>query len=325
MTNKLTIAVAGATGYTAGELLRILLNHPHVGEITLLSTTSVGQRADEVHRDLLGDTELVFTDQVGTPDVVFLCLGHGLSREFMDKNELPNHCKVIDLGNDFRLDAEYNGCEFVYGLSDTYNEQIKKAQFLANPGCFATAIQLALVPLATEGLLTDEVHVSAITGSTGAGKRPSETTHFSYRTDNISIYKNFTHQHLGEISRTLGDLQGGDSPQINFVPHRGDFARGIFASIYTKWDGTAEQAQALFQNYYKDSPFVRISAGDISLKEVVNTNKALLHVELHNGYIHIASAIDNLLKGASGQAVENMNLMFGFEHTAGLRLKANAF
>lgn len=329
------VAIAGATGYTAGELIRILLNHPQVEIESVLSTTSAGQSVCDIHRDLIGETDLKFTDKPVNPDVVFLCLGHGLSREFLDNTPLPEHCKIIDLGNDFRLDPDYKGKEFIYGLTDTFKEEILKAEYIANPGCFATAIQTALTPLAKAGILESEVHVTALTGSTGAGKKPGETTHFSYRDNNLSIYKLFTHQHLGEIKRTLSTLLGHEAPQINFVPMRGDFTRGIFASVYTKWNGykgadgslkqELEDAVELYNEYYKDSPFVFISNKGVSLKEVVNTNKILLHIELHQGYIHISSVIDNLVKGASGQAVENMNLIFGLEQTMGLKLKPSAF
>ena len=325
--NKIEITIAGGTGYTAGELLRILVNHPRTGKINVLSTTSVGDRIEEHHRDLFGETELVFTDTLGNPDVIFLCLGHGLSKNFLDTHNISDKCKIIDLGNDFRLEPDYKGRHFVYGLIDTFRDKVVEAQNIANPGCFATAIQSAIAPIAKAKLLKDEVHITALTGSTGAGKRPAETTHFSYRSDNISIYKNFSHQHIGEIKRTLGDLLEDFQavPQINFVPMRGDFARGIFASIYTKWAGSLEDAEELFYNYYTESPFIHISKKPISLKEVVNTNKILLHLEIHNGYLHISSIIDNLVKGASGQAVENMNLMFGFDQTEGLKLKANLF
>lgn len=329
------VAIAGATGYTAGELIRILLNHPQVEIESVLSTTSAGQSVCDIHRDLIGETDLKFTDKPVNPDVVFLCLGHGLSREFLDNTPLPEHCKIIDLGNDFRLDPDYKGKEFIYGLTDTFKEEILKAEYIANPGCFATAIQTALTPLAKAGILESEVHVTALTGSTGAGKKPGETTHFSYRDNNLSIYKLFTHQHLGEIKRTLSTLLGHEAPQINFVPMRGDFTRGIFASVYTKWNGykdadgslkqELEDAVKLYNEYYKDSPFIFISSKGVSLKEVVNTNKILLHIELHQGYIHISSVIDNLVKGASGQAVENMNLIFGLEQTMGLKLKPSAF
>lgn len=333
--SKINVTIAGGTGYTAGELLRILLNHPNVNKINVLSTTSVGQEIAEAHRDLFGETDLKFTDDIGNPDVIFLCLGHGLSKEFIDKNTLSSKCKIIDLGNDFRLEDKYKDREFVYGLTDSFIKKVKKANNIANPGCFATAIQSALAPLAKAKALTEDIHITAITGSTGAGKMPSATGHFSYRDNNISIYKNFTHQHLGEIKKSLNEIQGKETPQINFIPMRGDFTRGIFASIHTKWNGVPkkdgkigyelEDAENYYNEYYKESPFVFISKKGISLKEVVNTNKALIHIELHNGYIHISSIIDNLVKGASGQAVENMNLIFGFEHTAGLKLKPSAF
>ncbi len=333
--NKIKAAIAGGTGYTAGELIRILLYHPFTEIISVLSTTCVGKSVSSVHRDLVGETDLKFTDKPGDPDVLFLCLGHGLSKEFLDNNPLPDKCKVIDLGNDFRLYPEYKEKEFIYGLTDTFKDRITKADNIANPGCFATAIQSSVAPLAKAGAIDKEIHVTAITGSTGAGRKLSETGHFSYRDNNISIYKLFTHQHIGEIKRTLSELTGQVPPQINFVPMRGDFTRGIFASVYTKWkgvpksDGTTgmapEDAVNYYKEYYKASPFVHISEEGVSLKEVVNTNKVLMHIELYECYIHISCVMDNLLKGAGGQAVENMNLMFGLEQTTGLRLKPSAF
>ena len=320
-------SIAGGTGYTAGELLRLLIHHPQVQLESVVSTTSVGVSLSSVHRDLLGDTDLVFSDSIGNPDVLFLCLGHGLSQKFMDSNDVPNSCKVIDLGNDFRLDPSYQNRTFEYGLCELNKEAIQKANNIANPGCFATSILLALLPLAKMKQLSDEIHIHAITGSTGAGKRPLETSHFSYRNSNMSVYKAFTHQHLGEIKQTLSLSKTLEVPEIQFVPMRGDFARGIFASVYTKWNGSQSEQEVIdyYKNYYKDSPFVFVSDEDISLKEVVNTNKSLLHISLHNGYIHITSIIDNLLKGASGQAVQNMNLMFGFDENEGLLLKGSAF
>ena len=320
-------SIAGGTGYTAGELLRILVHHPKVQIDSVLSTTSVGVSLSSVHRDLMGETDLLFTGTIGNPDVLFLCLGHGLSEKFLSQNDIPATCKVIDLGNDFRLDPVFQSRVFEYGLSELNKEAIGKSQNVANPGCFATSILLALLPLAKMKLLNNEIHIHAITGSTGAGKRPSDTTHFSYRNSNVSVYKAFAHQHLGEIKQALS-MKGTQSvPDIQFVPMRGDFTRGIFASVYTKWDG-AESEQAVidyYKDYYKDSPFVFVSDQDISLKEVVNTNKGLLHIGFHNGYIHITSIIDNLLKGASGQAVQNMNLLFGFAENEGLLLKGSAF
>ena len=323
------VIIAGGTGYTAGELIRILINHPNAEISAVLSTSAVGENISSVHRDLLGDTNIKFTDNITgiEPDIIFLTLGHGLSRNYLDSLNLPDKCKIIDLGNDFRLNSEYKGKEFIFGLCELNRKEIKNADCIANPGCFATSILLPLIPLSFAGLLTNEIHIHAITGSTGAGKSLSETTHFSYRNSNISVYKPFTHQHLGEINKTLTLCAGKAIPQINFVPVRGDFARGIFASIYTKCadEITVDKAVSLLQSFYKDSPFVKLSDKPISLKEVVNTNKALIYIEKHNGYLHFTSIIDNLLKGASGQAVQNMNIMFGFDESAGLRLKGNGF
>jgi N-acetyl-gamma-glutamyl-phosphate reductase len=245
----------------------------------------------------------------------------------VDTHDIKRECRIIDLGNDFRLDGDYAGRHFVYGLCESAREEIAKAHDVANPGCFATAIQLATLPLAAAGLIHDEIHVTALTGSTGAGKKPAETTHFSYRSDNVSIYKLFSHQHLAEIKQNLVRVSQKQSPVVNFVPLRGDFARGIFASVYTRAaEGMSqEDYQKLFEEYYAASPFVFHSKEGISMKEVVNTNKGLVHVELHDGYVHIASAIDNLVKGAAGQAVQNMNLMFGLPEDTGLRLKPSAF
>lgn len=338
-TRKIRAAIAGGTGYTGGELFRILLNHPEVEIVAATTTSSEGTSVATVHRDLLGETDLCFGTDLNDPDVIFLCLGHGISRQFVDTHDIKPECRIIDLGNDFRLDGDYAGRHFVYGLCESAKEEVKKAHDVANPGCFATAIQLATLPLAAAGLINDEIHVTAITGSTGAGKKPVETTHFSYRSDNISIYKLFSHQHLAEIRQNLKRVSaashGQDNllssltgePVVNFVPLRGDFARGIFASVYTKAveEMTQEEYRKLYEDYYAASPFVFHSNEGISMKEVVNTNKGLVHVELHDGYVHIASAIDNLVKGAAGQAVQNMNLMFGLPEDTGLRLKPSAF
>ena len=338
-TRKIRAAIAGGTGYTGGELFRILLNHPEVEIVAATTTSSEGTSVASVHRDLLGETDLCFGTDLNDPDVIFLCLGHGISRQFVDTHDIKPECRIIDLGNDFRLDGDYAGRHFVYGLCESAKEEVKKAHDVANPGCFATAIQLATLPLAAAGLINDEIHVTAITGSTGAGKKPVETTHFSYRSDNISIYKLFSHQHLAEIRQNLKRVSaashGQDNllssptgePVVNFVPLRGDFARGIFASVYTKAvEGmTQEEYRKLYEDYYAASPFVFHSNEGISMKEVVNTNKGLVHVELHDGYVHISSAIDNLVKGAAGQAVQNMNLMFGLPEDMGLRLKPSAF
>ena len=326
--NKIKVAIAGGTGYTGGELFRILLNHPNVEIVSATTTSSEGTPVASVHRDLIGETDLCFSTELNDPDVIFLCLGHGISRQFVDTHDIKPSCRIIDLGNDFRLDGDYAGRNFIYGLCESAREQVKQAHDVANPGCFATAIQLATLPLAAAGLIKDEIHVTAITGSTGAGKKPVETTHFSYRSDNISIYKLFSHQHLAEIKQNLARVSDESmTPVVNFVPLRGDFARGIFASVYTKAvEGmTLEDYRKLYEDYYAESPFVFHSSEGISMKEVVNTNKGLVHVELHEGYVHIASCIDNLVKGAAGQAVQNMNLMFGLPEDTGLRLKPSAF
>lgn len=335
--SKIRVAIAGGTGYTGGELFRILLNHPNVEIVAATTTSSEGTPVASVHRDLIGETDLCFGTELNAPDVIFLCLGHGISRQFVDSHEISPDCRIIDLGNDFRLDGDYAGRHFAYGLCESAREEIRKAHNVANPGCFASAIQLATLPLAAAGLINDEIHVTAITGSTGAGKKPGETTHFSYRSDNISIYKLFTHQHLAEIKQNLERIsekaaastgyQPSPKIRVNFVPLRGDFARGIFASVYTKAvEGmTLEDYRKLYEDYYAESPFVFHSNEGISLKEVVNTNKCLLHVELHDGYVHIASVIDNLVKGAAGQAVQNMNLLFGLPEDTGLHLKPSAF
>jgi N-acetyl-gamma-glutamyl-phosphate reductase len=322
---KIKIAIAGGAGYTAGELLRILLRHPNAEVKAVLSTSQSGPVHD-VHKDLLGDTELRFTPTLEEDvDVLFLCLGHGMSRDYLAGMALPKTCKVIDLGNDFRLDDEWEGERFVYGLSELRPAEIAAARCIANPGCFATAILLPLLPLAGE---VGEVHVTAITGSTGAGRNLTETGHFSNRSSNISVYKPFTHQHLGEIRKTLAAAGSAKDAPINFVPMRGDFTRGIFASIYTDasvFEGGLPALISRYKAFYEASPFVHISDEPIALKQVVNTNKALIHMELHNGYVHFTSVIDNLLKGASGQAVQNMNLMFGLPQDTGLKLKANFF
>ena len=341
MDRKIRVAIAGGTGYTGGELFRILLNHPNVEIVAATTTSSEGTPVASVHRDLIGETDLCFGKELNDPDVIFLCLGHGISRQFVDTHDIKPECRIIDLGNDFRLDGDYAGRHFVYGLCESARDQVRCAHDVANPGCFATAIQLATLPLAAAGLINDEIHVTAITGSTGAGKKPGETTHFSYRSDNISIYKLFTHQHLAEIRQNLTKVMGqtddsaGPLPasskdaglKVNFVSLRGDFARGIFASVYTRAaEGmTLEDYRKVFEDYYAASPFVFHSAEGISMKEVVNTNKGLVHVELHDSYVHIASCIDNLVKGAAGQAVQNMNLMFGLPEDTGLRLKPSAF
>lgn len=317
--------IIGGAGYTAGELIRILLNHPQVELVFVNSTSNAGNKLTDVHSGLLGDTDMSFTDQLPYEkiDVLFFCTAHGDTKKFMELNVVPDHLKIIDLSTDYRHKAEGN--KFVYGLPELNKDEIKKASFIANPGCFATAIQLALLPLAKAKLLNSEVHVNAITGSTGAGVKPSATSHFSWRENNISVYKAFEHQHLTEIRQSLESLFPDFDEDINFIPVRGNFTRGIFASVYLEYDGTIEEAYSLYKGYYNNSPFVIVSDKNIDLKQVVNTNKCTLHLEKHGNKLLILSCIDNLVKGASGQAVHNMNLIFGLDETDGLRLKASSF
>jgi N-acetyl-gamma-glutamyl-phosphate reductase len=317
------VGIIGGAGYTAGELLRLLLNHPAVEIIFVHSASNAGNALSDVHTGLYGETDLRFSSDydLSAIDVLFLCSAHGESCRFLEQAQLPASLRIIDLAQDFR--DEHDG--FVYGLPELNRARISGAQRVANPGCFATAIQLALLPLASRGLLQHEVHVTAITGSTGAGVKPSATTHFSWRSDNVSVYKLFTHQHLKEISRTLSLMQGGEAPRINFVPMRGDFARGILASVYTDCSLSQEEAEALYADFYADAAFTFLSSRPIDLKQVVNTNKALVQVQSFEGKLHITSVIDNLLKGASGQAVQNLNLMFGIDERTALHLKASAF
>ena len=319
----MNIGIIGGAGYTAGELIRLLINHPDAKIVFVHSESNAGNLISDVHSGLTGETDMRFSDRfdLSSVDTLFPCQGHGQSSAFWAANEMPGHLKVIDLAQDFR--DESNG--YVYGLPEINRERIAAATRVANPGCFATAIQLALLPLAASGRLKGDVHVTAITGSTGAGVKPSATTHFSWRSDNISIYKAFSHQHLAEIRRTITHLQPDFADDINFVPMRGDFARGIFASVYTDCDLSQEEAEQLYRDFYTAAVFTHVSERPIDLKQVVNTNKALVHVEKHGNKLHISSAIDNLLKGASGQAVENMNIMHGIDPAAGLRLKSSAF
>lgn len=316
--------IIGAAGYTGGELIRILLNHPKVEIDFCFSRSQNGKKISDVHTDLYGDTELVFTNEISSAiDVIFLCLPHGEARPFLEKNNFSPATKIIDLSNDFRLKKDANG--FIYGLPELNKKQIQHANHIANPGCFATAIQLALLPLASEQLLKNEIHVSAITGSTGAGVSLNGATHFTWRNNNLSVYKAFTHQHLGEINESLSQLQNDYNHQINFIPYRGDFTRGIIATLYVDFDKNLEQATIIYKNFFKEHPFVFISEDNIDIKQVVNTNKCLLYLEKHENKLMIISVIDNLLKGASGQAVQNMNLMFGLEETEGLKLKPVAY
>jgi len=322
---RIKAGVIGGAGYTAGELIRILIHHPNVEIVFINSTSNAGNPVTDVHSGLIGETGLVFTS--GLPfnevDVLFLCSAHGDSKKFMDLNELPASLKIIDLSTDYRAKSPTH--DFVYGLPELNREDIKTATRIANPGCFATAIQLALFPLAAAGLLTDEVHINAITGSTGAGVKPSDTSHFSWRSNNISIYKAFDHQHLEEIGQSLRQLQPGFKKALNFIPVRGNFARGIYATTYTHCTLSLEDAKKLYIDFYKDSAFTFVTDKNPDLKQVVNTNKGLVYLEKHGDKLLIVSMIDNLLKGASGQAVQNMNLMTGLDEKTGLGLKATGF
>lgn len=321
---KINIGIIGGAGYTGGELLRILLNHPQVNINFVHSKSQAGKPVYSTHSDLVGDTDLLFTDIMPFDEVqaIFLCSGHNESKKFLAENTIPESLIIIDLSTDFR--DQSNG--FVYGLPELQRDLIKTATKIANPGCFATSIELALLPLANAGVLNDDIHVSAVTGSTGAGQSLSATTHFSWRNNNISIYKAFTHQHLKEINQSIKTLQPSFGKSVNFIPYRGNFSRGIMANIYTKFAGTIEEAKALYKNYYASHPFTHLSeAAEIDLKQVVNTNKCIIHLEKHDDNLLITSIIDNLSKGASGQAVQNLNLVFGLEETTGLKLKSVGF
>lgn len=329
----INVGIIGGAGYTGGELLRILINHPFVNVAFVHSNSQAGKPVWVTHTDLLGDTELTFSGEEPATllaqdglDAIFLCSGHGASAAFLAEHEISDDITVIDLSTDFRDEHD----DFVYGLPELQRERIQEATRIANPGCFATCIQLALLPLAKAGRITDAVHVSAITGSTGAGQALVPTTGFTWRNNNVSIYKAFTHQHLAEIRQSLTTLARihGDpdfTHAINFVPYRGDFTRGIMANVYTPFAGTREEAKELYRIYYSGHPFTHISDAPVDIKQVVNTNKCFLHLELHDSQLLITSVIDNLTKGASGQAVQNMNLVFGLPEDTGLRLKAVAF
>ena len=330
---RLSVGVLGAAGYTGGELIRVLLGHPEAEIVFANSESNAGNLVSDVHEGLLGDTDLRFTadlpfDQV---DVVFFCFGHGKSRAFLEEHAIPDHVKIIDLAQDFRVDGTFvapdgqRRRDFVYGLPEARRSQIMQADNIANPGCFATCIQLGLLPAAKLGLLTHDVSVNAITGSTGAGQKPSATTHYSWRADNMSIYKPFEHQHVPEIRRTLKMLQGRLDCDIDFIPYRGSFARGIFATMVITTNTVEDVIVDAYREYYSHEPFTHYSERPIDLKQVVNTNKAVVHCEKHGRKLLVTTAIDNLLKGAVGQAVENMNLLFGLPEDTGLRLKASAF
>jgi len=328
---KIKVGVIGAAGYTAGELLRILVNHPFAEIVFAQSGSHAGEPVWSAHADLLGETSLRFVNTLFDsgewcegmePDVLFLCSGHGKAKPFVKTLPASYKGAIIDLGNDYRLAADAE--DFVYGLPEAFKSKILEASHIANPGCFATSIQLALLPMAAKNKLP-EIHVTGITGSTGAGQAPSETTHFSWRANNLSVYKAFTHQHLAEINETLCALAPDYEGELNFVPVRGDFARGIMSSVYFDCDLSEQEAVYLYKEYYKGEPFVHVIDGNPDLKMVVNTNKCVLNVRKHGRKLHVISMIDNLVKGASGQAVQNMNLVFGLPEDTGLHLKATRF
>ncbi len=319
------VGIIGGAGYTAGELIRLLIGHPEVEISFINSSSNAGNRVTDVHAGLLGETDLLFTDELPLDeiDLLFFCTAHGDTRKFLDSHMLPDELKVIDLSMDYRIKS----CDhdFIYGLPELNRRNTCKSRFVANPGCFATCIELGLLPLAKHHLLSGEIYVNAITGSTGAGVKPSATTHFSWRNNNMSIYKPFEHQHLPEIIQCVKQLQPDFDGEINFIPYRGDFARGIFATIVVKCDKDIEALYKIYEEYYERDSFTHVVPRPIDLKQVVNTNKCLVHLEKHGNKLLITSMIDNLLKGASGQAVHNMNLLFGLEESVGLRLKPSAF
>ena len=318
------IGIFGAAGYTGGELIRLLLNHPEAEIVFANSESNAGNLVSDVHEGLTGDTDLRFTDQMPFEqvDAVFFCFGHGKSEQFLKEHTIPENVRIIDLAQDFRIKGNH---DYVYGLPEINRAEIQQARHVANPGCFATCIQVALLPAAHLNLLKEDVAVNAITGSTGAGQKPAATTHFSWRTGNLSIYKAFSHQHIAEIRQSLQQVQGYLDASIDFIPYRGDFARGIFCTAVIKTKAPADDIIDAYKDFYRDAAFTHYSDKAIDLKQVVNTNKALVHIDSFDGKILVTSVIDNLLKGAVGQAVQNMNLMFGIDETAGLKLKASAF
>ena len=320
----LSVGILGAAGYTGGELIRLLLNHPDAKIVFANSESNAGNLVSDVHEGLIGETDLRFTDQMPFEDVdvVFFCFGHGKSEAFLKEHTIPDHVKIIDLAQDFRIKGSH---DYVYGLPEINKAEIMQAMHVANPGCFATAIQLGLLPAANLNLLKEDVAVNAITGSTGAGQKPGATTHFSWRNNNLSIYKPFQHQHLAEIKQSLRQVQGYLDADIDFIPYRGDFARGIFATMVIRTNAPAEEVIEGYRQFYADAAFTHYTDKLLDLKQVVNTNKCLVHIDAFEGKLLVTSCIDNLLKGAVGQAVQNMNLMFGLDETAGLRLKASAF
>ena len=320
------IGILGGSGFTGGELIRVLLNHPKLKIKFIYSLSQNGKNVHEIHPDLLGKTDIIFSDQISTDiDVLFLCLGHGKSRIFLDKYNFKSDTIIIDLSSDFRLtnNNKYKSRNFLYSLPEFNREKIKQSKSIANPGCFATAIQIGLLPLITNNLIKNDIHVNAITGSTGAGKMSSDTNNFNWRNNNLSIYKPFNHQHLNEIYQTL-NIMGNDS-KIYFVPYRGNFTRGIFTSIYMKFDDEIENIKSIYKDFYESHPFTFLSKNDINLKEVINTNNCHVNIECHESIIHITTVIDNLLKGASGQAVQNLNIIFGYEESLGLNFKGSIY
>lgn len=328
MSKQFKAGIIGGAGYTGGETTRILLNHPKVDLAYVHSKSQAGLPLHTVHSDLLGDTDLLFSTELDfNVEVLFLCLGHGEAKTFLAENLIPDRIKIIDLSQDFRLSpsSKMGSRNFVYGLPELNKTEILKAQAIANPGCFATAIQLALLPLAKAGLLKSELHINATTGSTGAGQKPTNSTHNSWRNNNLSAYKAFEHQHLGEIGQSITQLQPDFNRSINLIPQRGAFTRGILATVYLDFEGSEQEAQELYKSYYADHVFTHVADGEIHLKQVVNTNKCIIGVEKHGHKLMITSIIDNLLKGASGQAVQNMNLMLGLPEDSGLRLKGSAY
>ncbi len=318
------IGILGAAGYTGGELIRVLLGHPEVEIVFANSESNAGNLVSDVHEGLIGDTQLRFTDEMPFErvDVVFFCFGHGKSAAFLAEHAIPPHVKIIDLAQDFRIRGSH---DYVYGLPETHRDIIRTAQHVANPGCFATCIQLALLPALQADLISGDIHVNGITGSTGAGQKPSATTHFSWRNDNISVYKTFTHQHLLEINQTVQELRHGYDGRVLFIPQRGCFARGIFVTAYARCTAPLEEVQQIYADYYQNATFTHFVNKSPDMKQVVGTNKAVVYVERYEDQLLMISCIDNLLKGAVGQAVQNMNLMFGLDERMGLSLKASAF
>ena len=327
ITNKIKVGIVGGSGYTGGELIRLLINHPNVDISFINSKTYTGKKVVDIHKDLIGELEMKFIGKIKDCDVMFLCLGHNKSEEFLRKTFINRKTKIIDLSQDYRLEKSFIGDDekrdFIYGLPELYKNEIKAAKNISNPGCFATAIEISLIPSVEKKYIHGEVHTNAITGSTGAGVVPSKTTHFSWRNNNVSNYNVFNHRHLNEIYLHLNQIC--NEVKINFIPIRGNFSRGIFCTSYFKSDVTLEEINEVYKIYYKNHPFVHISENEISLKEVINTNKCILHVSKVNDKILITSIIDNLIKGASGQAIQNMNLMSGFEEMTGLMLKSSIF